>query len=101
MEAKRIIKINSDGFTNETHITTDDGKEVDRVVSVYWSLDTHQRVAVANIEVVGVACYVKAQLDHVNLICPVCEFGMEHRCHDQNTSVFGRRSDGPASGDKD
>lgn len=73
------LTVHSDGFGSNTIIVDEDGNTLDGVVdaTVYMQPREPNKLLV---EVIAVRTQIKAMLEEVVLVCPVCEGREGHRC---------------------
>lgn len=78
---QRIVKIDSDGRPNTTVISTDDGKELDNVQHVNWSLGVADGISRVTLDIVGTGMHSsEGILDGTTFICQLCGHREEHIC---------------------
>lgn len=80
MIRQRIIKIDSDGTPNHTVISTEDGRELEGVLTANWRLNCSDGIAFVDLEMRGQAVHTQGQLVTVEFICQVCGHREDHRC---------------------
>ncbi len=80
MKGRRsIVRIDSDGMPKDTVVSLEDGTELDKVYSVWWSIDTDSTARV-EVSVWGSVIHVAGELQKVELKCPCCAEVIAHEC---------------------
>lgn len=75
----RTVRVQSDGTPQDTVITLDDGKVLDKVMSATVYLDAKQPPTV-DLEMCMPVVDVHALPDVFHFVCPCCGHGMSHEC---------------------